>query len=335
MVGRHAGYVPTQGLILADRFAEFHASVISTSPVTNRYLRLADMVRTLVRRRRDVDVQCLEVYSGKSFVVEDIASRLAQRFGHRIVMWLHGGGMPEFMARFPDWMRRVLSRADVLVTPSRYLARSVQALGFEARVIPNALDVSEYPYRHRHRLRPRLFWMRTFHPVWNPSMAIRVLARLRRTVPDATLVMAGQDLGSLDETRGLARSLGVAEAVRFPGFLDLGGKVKEGDWADLFINTNHVDNTPVAVAEACALGLPVVTTNIGGIPDLLRHGENGLLVADDDDDAMAAAVRRLLEDSRLAARISANNRALAESFSWDRVRPEWERLFREVAGVTA
>ena len=89
---------------------------------------------------------------------------------------------------------------------------------------------------------------------------------------------------------------------------------------------------PVAVLEACAMGLPVVSTNVGGLPDLLAHGETALLVPDDNDEAMAAAISSLLGGVGLAARLSANGRQLAERSSWEQVRPQWERIFGDLLG---
>jgi glycosyltransferase involved in cell wall biosynthesis len=330
MVGRNPGRVTTQGQILSDLFKEAGYSVISVSGQPNRYMRLADIVRTLIRRRSGFDVLVLDVFGGPSFVVEDVASRLGRLFGKRIVMCLRGGAMPEFMARFPRWTRRVIVRADELITPSEFLARAITPYGFRARVIPNVLNLPAYRYRHRSSVSPRLFWMRAFEPIYNPLMAVRVLARLRLQWPDASLVMAGQDKGLEPDARRLAEELGLNGAVRFSGFLDMTGKAREGDAADIYINTNQVDNMPVGVVEACAMGLPVVATAVGGIPDLLRDGETGLLVPDGDDEAMVRSINRLLGEPDLAGRLSANGRRLAERSSWDEVRPQWERVFGEV-----
>ena len=138
-----------------------------------------------------------------------------------------------------------------------------------------------------------------------------------------------------DVVQRLALRLGLNNAVRFPGYLAMAAKVQEGESADIFLNTNHVDNMPVSIIEACAMGLPVVATNVGGIADLLTDNETGLLVPDDDDEAMAAAVLRLLGDPDLASRLSANGRQLAERFSWEQVRPQWEQLFAEIVSVHA
>jgi glycosyltransferase involved in cell wall biosynthesis len=140
-----------------------------------------------------------------------------------------------------------------------------------------------------------------------------------------------------DDSQGLRRgveqlveSVGLRDAVRFVGFLDMKGKAREGQDADIFLNTNRIDNMPVSVVEACAMGLPVVATNVGGVPYLLRDGETALLVPSEDDAAMAAAVRRLLTQPELAQRLSENGRRLAEESSWTRVLPLWESMFRDM-----
>jgi glycosyltransferase involved in cell wall biosynthesis len=138
--------------------------------------------------------------------------------------------------------------------------------------------------------------------------------------------MGGQDKGMEIQTRLLARQLGLQDRVQFPGFLDMRGKLREGATADLFINTSHVDNMPVAVIEAGAFGIPVVSTSVGGVTDLLADGETALLTTDGDVEAMTAAIRRLLANEDLASRLSAGGRALAERSAWERVGPQWEDL---------
>lgn len=224
MLGRHPGYITTQGQILADLFEDAGYCVTSVSSHLSKHRRLADVVSTLVRQRAEIDVMVVDIYGGPSFVMEDVASQLGRRFGHRIVMMLHGGAMPTFMARYPGWTKRVLSRADVIAAPSRFLARAVEKYGFRARVIPNVIDLSAYKYRQRQRLSPRLFWMRSFHPLYNPKMAVRVLACLRSTRPEASLAIAGSDKGFEAEVRRQAEELNLNGAIRFVGFLNAEGK---------------------------------------------------------------------------------------------------------------
>ena len=308
--------------------AGYSVRAVSSSP--NRYLRLADIASHLLAHGRRADVQCLQVFSGPSFVVADVASMLGRLVGQRIVMVLRGGALPTFIDRHRKWARRVLGRADALVAPSNYLAQAVGESGFHAHVIPNILDLSLYQYRHRTFLKPNLFWMRAFEPLYNPEMAVRVLAKVRETVPEATLTMAGQDKGGLAAAQSLAEGLSVAGSARFPGFLDTSAKRTEGEKHDVFLNTNHIDNMPVGVVEAAAMGIPIVSTAVGGMPYLLTHEETGLLVPDDGDEAMADAVLRLLGDADLAGRLSKNGRRLAEESSSERVLPMWDALLEKV-----
>ena len=331
MVGRRPGFVICQGLVVARLLEADGYVVVARSSRINRYARFADILLTLVQHRDAFDVVCLEVYGGPSFIVEDAASRVARLLRKPLIMTLHGGAMPEFMARFPRWARAVLRRADCLVAPSKFLGQAATDHGLDARILPNVVDLDRYCFRHRRTLHARLFWMRAFHPIYNPQLAVRVLARVRREVPEATLVMAGQQKGAERETEELTRTLGVEDAVRFAGFLDADGKRREGDAADIFINTNRVDNTPVAVLEAAAMGLPIVATSVGGIPALLEHERDALLVADDDEEGMAAAILRLLRDPDLASRLSRNGRLLAERSGWQAVGAAWKAMLRDVA----
>lgn len=86
---------------------------------------------------------------------------------------------------------------------------------------------------------------------------------------------------------------------------------------------------PVSVVEACAFGLPVVATAVGGLPYLIEHGKNGLLVPDGDVKAMAEAVKSLIDDPALTQTISRNARILAEHSAWMQVRADWQKLFEK------
>jgi glycosyltransferase involved in cell wall biosynthesis len=274
----------------------------------------------------------LQVFGGPSFLVEDAASWLAQRFRIPIIMVLRGGAMPDFMRRHPRWNRRVLNRAASLVAPSDYLKQAIRPFGFDAEVIPNIINVDQYPYRHRTNLQPRLLWMRAFHPVYNPQLAIRAFVGVAAAYRDASMVMAGEEKGLEPECRALVRQLGLADSVRFAGFLDMESKVREGNSADIYLNTNRIDNMPVSVVEAGAMGIPVVATAVGGVPFLLEHERSGLLVPDDDAGSTTDAILRLLGDSELAGRLSLGGRRLAERSAWEEVKPRWTALFDRVAG---
>jgi L-malate glycosyltransferase len=333
MLGVNPGWVSTQGEILASLLAGEGYPVRQTSHIPARLPRLADTLRSLYAWRYDIDLVIHQVFSGAAFGITDMAGALGRRLGLPQLFVLHGGALPEFATAHPGWVRRVMRRADRIVAPSAYLAHVFNEILKPVRpirIIPNVLAIEQYTFKHRASAQPRLLWMRTFHEVYHPEMAVEVLADLRQTHPQAILTMAGQEKGLHDAVVDRARQMGLADAVRFPGFLTATDKAREFAAHDIYLNTNRVDNMPVSMLEAAAFGLPVVATRVGGIPYLLNEEETGLLVPGGDVAAMASAVRRLLAHPDLVARLSANGRKLAESCAWDPVRVQWEALFREM-----
>lgn len=293
--------------------------------------RLADMVLAAMGGRGGYRIAVIDVYSGRAFLWAEAAARAARAVGRKVILALHGGRLPEFASRHPGRVSRLLAMADLVVAPSPFLRDAFRHLRPDIRVVPNAIELSAYPFRRRVHIAPRLVWLRSFHRMYDPGMAVRVLAGVRRTHPDATLAMYGPDKdGSLDQTRRIAEELGVADAVRFLGVVpkERVGEALAG--ADIFLNTTHVDNTPVSVIEAMACGLCVVSTNAGGVPHLMRDGIHGLLVRPGDAEGMVDAVRRLLHDAELCLRLSTEARAQAEQFAWERVLPQWLKLFESL-----
>ena len=325
MLGEHTGRPTSQGETVAGLLAEDGCAVRLTSSVPNPARRAAAIGRDLVRWRGDVDVVVVQVFSGRAFAHADLASSLARRLGLSVVLHLHGGNLPAFTRRWPRWVDRVLRRADRIVAPSEYLARTFRARGWTVVVVPNTLPVATYPHRHRSRVEPTLLWMRAFEPLYRPLLAVQAHELVCRRLPAATLTLAGPDGTELTAVRTLADRLGVADSLRLPGFL--GDRAKRQALADhdIMLTTSEVDNTPVSVLEAAACGLPVVAAAVGGMADLLTHDHDGLLVASDPR-SLADAVLRLVDEPALAATLSANGRRLAEGFDWPAVRPRWHAL---------
>ncbi|HWJ63289.1 MAG TPA: glycosyltransferase family 4 protein [Acidimicrobiales bacterium] len=329
-LGIHRGdsdRVPGQDEFLAVKFAAAGYPVRTGSSVAWPPLRTLDQAWKAVSWR-DVDVLVVAVYSGPSFAYAELVSRLVRRNRSKLVLFLHGGNLPVFAESRRGRVRGVLERADLILSPSPFLAEAFRPWGYDVRVIPNVLPVDPAPGHDRTSPRPALLWMRTFHEHYDPSSAVEAFAKVAAAHPDATLTMAGADHGLLESTRQRARELGVDDRVSFPGYLDAAGKADAFARHDLFVNTNLVDNTPVSVLEAAAAGLVPVATRVGGIPALLADGTDSVLVRPSDPQALADAVCGLLEDPDRFARLSAGARRLAQASTWPAVHDRWVEELR-------
>ena len=290
------------------------------------------MLVTAWRSRDNYDVAQIDVYSGAAFRWAEWVTRVVRAAQKPYILTLHGGNLPEFAKHNLSRVTRLLGSAAAVTAPSEYLANAMRFVRSDVRIIPNPLDLELYVYHERIRLEPKLVWLRAFHRIYNPVLAVRVLAEVAAHTNDAHLTMIGPDKdGSVADVRAEAMKLGVLSRIVFTGGV---AKSDVPSWlaaGDIFLNTTTIDNAPVSVIEAMAIGLPVVTTDVGGIPYLVENGRNAILVPPRDAKAMARAVIRLLDDPLLAKSISRNARAKAETFGWDTVQPKWQALLIEVA----
>jgi glycosyltransferase involved in cell wall biosynthesis len=157
------------------------------------------------------------------------------------------------------------------------------------------------------------------------------LRQLKASFLEAKLCMVGPDKdGSRGEVEAKAKELRVLDDLEFPGKLSKIEWIEKSKIFDIFINTTNFDNRPISVLEAWALGLPVVSTNAGGLPYLIENEETGLLVNKDDPEAMANQIERLIQNPELANKLSVKARQKAEEFDWANIKPQWDFLFKRI-----
>jgi glycosyltransferase involved in cell wall biosynthesis len=314
---------------LADRLERAGTLVFRTSTRPWRLARLADMLATCWRMRKRYAVAYVDVYSGASFFWADIISRLLLFLGKPYVVVLRGGRLPEYAKTHRARMSRFLHRATEVATPSLYLQQAFQTLRPSICHIPNAIDLDKYTFRLRARPEPLLCWLRAFDDTYDPLMAIETIETLKNSVSEAGLSMVGpvRDPGLLNAARQVVAEKGLTSTVKIIGSVPKAEVPTTLAQHDIFLNTTRYESFGVAVLEAAACGLPVVSTSVGEIPYLWSHEENALLVDQGDSAAMARAVLRLLTEEGLAEKLSRAGRSKAVMFSWDNVLVQWLDLF--------
>ena len=172
-----------------------------------RLARLWDMIFKAWQFRQQYEVACVDVFSGPAFLWAEAACALLRRLGKPYVLTLHGGGLPGFSRRYPARVKSLLSSAAAVTCPSPYLVTEMRQSRPDLILLPNGLDLARYSYRERHPPLRRLVWLRAFHELYNPELAVQVLARIRKEFDDVCLTMIGPDKGdgSLQRTKQMAR----------------------------------------------------------------------------------------------------------------------------------
>jgi glycosyltransferase involved in cell wall biosynthesis len=281
------------------------------------------MVFTCLKLSKKVDVVLIDTYSTQNFYYALVISQLCRCFGLDYISILHGGNLASRLSSHPKLSRLIFKNAKHNVSPSLFLKEAFEHFGFTNVIhIPNTIKIDEYPFENRTSDVPKLLWVRSFSKIYNPELAVRLFCKLKDTYPNASLCMVGPDAdGSLKTVEELAQQLHLT--VKFTG------KLEKKEWVNLsknynvFINTTNLDNTPLSVIEAMALGLPVVSTNVGGMPYLIDHDVDGLLVQPNHVDDMYSAVVSIINNSEKRHQLIENARKKVEKFNWIHIKLLW------------
>jgi glycosyltransferase involved in cell wall biosynthesis len=176
----------------------------------------------------------------------------------------------------------------------------------------------------------RVLFLSRLHPKKGLDLLIPAFARVKQRMPHAELVIAGPDDGALQTTQALVAQHGLSDSVSFPGMLQGIDKDRALAEAGVFVLPSYSENFGIALAEAMAAGLPVITTDKVNIHDAVRAADAGLVVPCDVD-FLSEALLRLLGDRELASRMGQNGRLLATTrYDWDQIGAQWEATCRRL-----
>ena len=252
----------------------------------------------------------------------------AKLFRKKCVLNYHSGEAEDHFRCWPRTAIPLVRLADNVIVPSEYLVKVFAKFGVEAGAISNMIDIDHFTYRERTSLKPRFLSNRNLYPLYNVACILKAFAIIQKEHPDASLVLAGDGKERSNLAR-LAQELGLRN-VTFTGLVPPDEMPKLYDAADIFLNSSNIDNMPGSILESFASGLPVVTTNAGGIPYIVSHEKTGLLVSRDDHEALAEAALRLLRDPAFATAMTTRAYSEVGQYTWPAVRDDWVNLYEKL-----
>jgi len=252
---------------------------------------------------------------------------LARLLGKKTILNYHDGRAQDHLTRWPT-ARRWMRLATTIVVPSDYLVHVFARFGLHAARIHNVVAIDSLPSRERLHPRPVFLHNRGLATEYNPACTLRAFAILQERYPEARLTVA--HTGPLrPKLEALATWLGLRN-TQFIGSVSPEHMGALYDEADIYLMSPNADNMPLSLLECFASGLPIVSSNAGGIPNIVEDRQTGLLFPPNDHQAMADCALRLLEEPGLAARLARNAQAMCEQYTWPHIGPQWMALYQRL-----
>lgn len=239
---------------------------------------------------------------------------------------------------------KVLSNADLIISPSEHYiseSRFLRRYRNKIVVIPNGVNLQEFELSYtkeecRKKLnlpidKKILLFLGYLSPYKGPDILVKAMPKIIKEVPDTELVFVGKG-NMICELETLSKKLGVENKVLFTGFIDDSLKSLYYKAADIFIlpSTMSTESFGIVNLEAMASSIPIVASNIGGIPDVIKNEINGLLVQPKDPEGLANSIIKLLNDKSLAIKLGDNGRKLLENYTWEKIGDMTEKIYKEM-----
>lgn len=244
------------------------------------------------RLATDREIKIVHVHgcSDNSFWRKRMFIRLAKLYGKKVVYHMHGGGFKVFSFKHKEAVQALLDKCDVLavLSPSwqTFFSENFQPPRME--IVPNGImPPNEIPIPPHDGIRMLFLGkINTEKGVYDLIEAVaeqqdRYRGRLK-------IEICG--VGEVDEMQRRAKEAGVDDIIAYGGWVAGEEKARKLAECDAFILPSHFEGVPVCILEAMSYGKPVIATRVGGIPDIITDGENGLLVPPSDRQALTKAL---------------------------------------------
>jgi glycosyltransferase involved in cell wall biosynthesis len=244
------------------------------------------------------------------------------------IPYLHGGNIPKIIENKHSEFIKYLKGSKNIVVQTDYLNSVMLQNGIMNSIrIPNFIDLENYHFKNRNCVdEVSILWVRAYQKIYNPKLMVDLCILLLEQGFKPKICMIGPE-----KDNSKSEVLNLIQEKNLEKYFNIKSRLSRSEWVNyssgynFFINTSNVDNTPVSVIEAMALGMIVISTNVGGLPKLIEDSVNGFLVDPNDANQILNLINTII--SRKELNVSLNARKKAKTFDWTEVKEDWKRCF--------
>lgn len=274
-----------------------HPDVNSFFKKEKKIYKIHQLIVFLFELRKVAGCRCAIIISssGDYFYSKGLTSlHICRIFGCKIILDFVGGGLLQFSEGDRLKLLKKLEKFDQIIVPSSPFKVSFEKAGVKCILFPHIVDIEKYSPDKGVITTPVFLSAKNLEEYSNVGSIIRAFALIKTHYPMAKLLITGRG-PQKDYLKNLTLELNVKDVEFLEGLAneDMPGVYKR---ATVFLHATRIESFGIAIVEALASGTPVISTNVGGIPDIIKDGHNGYLIDYNDHQAMADRAIYLLKN---------------------------------------
>lgn len=282
-------------------------------------------------RHKEIKVVHVHGSSGPSFWRKRFFIRMAKRFGKKVVFHCHGGNFPQFTARHRKAVTEIIEQCDCIVALSEWWKQWFEQT-FRCKEVVVIKNVIPQPHIHK-----------TPHEGFNLLLLgllgknkgvydlLDILTEHKQEFQGKIQVLLGGN-GEVEMVQGMIKERGLENLAKYEGWVSGDKKAQLLNCADTYVLPSYFEGVPISILEAESYGLPVISTRVGGIPEIVEDGVNGILITPGDKDALYRAINKLMGDKTLAQQMGAKSLAIAEEHLPNHVEKQLSDMYTKLIG---
>lgn len=316
-------------------FSDFQCVVNSggNSKFANLYIAIIGLLELLYKLLLDRQIKIVHIHTASynSFKRSSYYLKLAKALDKKVVLHIHGGGFKEYYTSNSKWITSVLNQSDTIVVLSESWKQYFETItkGPLIRIIENIVS---YPKKGNNLWKDRKFHLLFLGKICKEKGIFDLLDMLNEHKAEFSgrLILHIGGNGKASELIDKIQGLGLSDMVVYEGFVSGSYKYDLLHSCNAFILPSYTEGLPVSILESMSYGKPILSTPVGGIPEIVRNGENGLLFAPGMKVEMYSAIAKLLHDEKLKVDMGKSSSITAKPYLPDSVSYRLEMMYKEL-----
>ncbi len=269
--------------------------------------------------------------SYNSFKRSSLFVKVAKAMGRKVVLHIHGGGFKDYYMKQPRYVRSVLDKADALITLSTSWKSFFEdvALHSNVHIVPNIISKPIYQ-EVKSDGKFHLLYMGHITKAKGVFDLVEMIAENKNFYRGKLILDIGGDMYEADKLRNFVTDNKIDDIVHLHGWLIGNAKAKMFNWADAYILPSYVEGVPISILEAESYGLPILSTRVGGIPDIVDEGKNGFLFTPGDKQGMKKAIDMVVENRDLKISMGSYSKELTQKNNPSSVEKDLIEVYRSL-----